>query len=103
LVSKDWNFVAKERLYTDIFLDIRFHIGQHANFEQCLHRGALDHLRFARSLSLYDAPVYSKSATVENYDDAVGGPVAFELFERRQVTLLRILKLFPENKLYTFQ
>lgn len=103
LVSKDWNVVAKERLYTDIALDIRFHIGQLATFEQCLHRGALNHLRFARGLSLYDAPVYTKLATAEDHDKTTGGLIALQLLERRQAILSRILRLFPENRLDTFR
>lgn len=99
LVSKEWNHVATEILYSNIAVDIQPYKGQLELFEKCLHHGASASLRYTRSLSLYDTT--TAHDWVEKYEGLEARRKA-EL-SARQEAILRVLQTIPENRLYTFR
>lgn len=86
LVSKSWNHVATAHLYRYITIDIQSQESQLTCFEECMYRGAMSNLRFAQSLTIYET---------------VCSPVIPE--KPRQEDILRVLQLFPDNKLRSFR
>lgn len=99
LVSHAWNYVATERLYTRIDLDIRDLDGQLQLFHACLQHGAWRHLRFVRSLGLYE--VIDHRVTFGIDTEAAGDFEADAI--RKRKAILHVLEQILENRLLTFR
>jgi hypothetical protein len=94
--------VATEYLYSNIVLDIRLRQGQLAHFERCLKLGASRHLRHARTLSLFDSDDLKNSSDF-NLDIGDAERQTQHDMLARQSTILHILHMIPDNKLFTFR
>ncbi|KAF2833070.1 hypothetical protein CC86DRAFT_4605 [Ophiobolus disseminans] len=111
LVSRDWNYVATERLYGKIVLNIHDLNGQLNFFEGSLRCGASKHLRYLRSLNLYDTSLYGQSDLYDtslyqqsnHFRDSVEDRPTNDEVLTKQEAILRILRQLPANKLHTFR
>lgn len=99
LASKRWNHAATVALYRKIVLDTSLPLDQLEKFEQCMHRGALKHLKDARDLTLYDASAIGEQK-IRGQPRARGSSQAIS---KTQEAVLRVLKLFPNNRMTTFR
>lgn len=97
-VSKRWNHVATTQLYRHITINIKMPRSRLGLFEECMYRGALNNLRCTQSLNLYEVAC---SSDLDVYDQQ--GYLYEEFETMRQEAILRVLHLFPDNKLSSFR
>jgi hypothetical protein len=97
LASKSWNHIATAHLYRHITINIQSQESQLACFEECMLGGAMSNLRFAQSLTMYETACFPELSTSDGQN-----PVE-ELETARQEDILRLLQLFPDNKLCSFR